>query len=169
MNEHFPGKKRRIASVLIPPNALKSKTGNGRISASAVKQGQLAIEENAIDIGELVADMLALLEKTAASIRARRIGGEAAVNELIYPVAQLKAHGEMFHYPSLTKLGHIMLDFLETVDEADKDVLDIVTGFCLSANTIARDQKTTSKESKDICASLLEACNRYHKKKEKQP
>lgn len=166
MNEHFPGKKRRSASVLLPPNALKRKTGSGRIDARAVKLGQLAIEENAIDISQLVEDMLKLIDKGVKSARNGSIRGEAAVNELIYPVAQLKAHGDLFHYPAVTKASHIILDFLETVPDVDNDVLDVLTGFCLSIQTISRDQTSTSKESKDICAGLLDACNRYHKKKD---
>jgi L-cysteine desulfidase len=48
-----------------------------------------------------------------------------SIENLIDPIMQIKANARIFKYSRLGDLASIMLNFLEGINEVDKDILDI--------------------------------------------
>ena len=87
----------------------------------------------------------------------------------MFPAMQLKAQGTLFHYPLITKISHILVDFLEDNDVADNDIIEIVEGYKKSIGAVAAMQikDADGPVGKELCEALAGACERYYKMKAK--
>lgn len=165
MTEH---KRIRKAELITPPNRIKEKVGSGGIDEAVMQKAQDLVENNSVDFKPIATMLVDLLNEGIQEIRTGVIKDEEAIESLIYPAMQLKAQGGMFHYPLITEICNILVNFLETVEEADKDVLDIVIAHKMAINVVLGSEikKDGGDQGKALRDALMEACNRYYKKHE---
>jgi len=163
-------KKLRRASVMSPPNVLKEKMGSGGVSEILLTRAQELIDNNTIDFMPLAKDLVQLLHDSVAAVRDGKAEGEEAIAVIIYPAMQLKAQGSMFHMPLVTDLADILVNFLETVEEPDADVLEISAAHATALSAVlSKEIKADSQNGKDLCTELLRSCERYYKKHDISP
>lgn len=166
MNEMLAQHKRRDSNLIVPPNLLKKKVGNGGIPAESIEQAQEMIENNEIDFTDLGFDLLAALKKAVADIQAGRTSGEEAIAELLFPTMQLKSQGALFHYPLISDICEVLINFLEAVETVNPDALKIIAAH-KNAAALVLEQNLTGPggaRGKVLREELIAACNRYYKK-----
>ncbi|MBI1215766.1 MAG: hypothetical protein GC185_08105 [Alphaproteobacteria bacterium] len=162
-------KRLRRAAMAEPPNRLKQKLGNGGVSELLLIRAQEAIDTNTIDFMPLARALVELLGDAVADVAGAGERGEEAIGELLYPTMQLRAQGTMFHLPLVTELADVAVNFLETVEEADDDVLEIVGAHKAAiALVLKNDIKADSNEGTALHTELLHSCERYYRKHEIQ-
>lgn len=161
-------KKMRRAELINPPNKLKEKVGSGGIDENVIFKAQALLENNTVDFRPIATMLVDLLNEAIQDAKSGGTKGEAAIESMIYPAMQLKAQGSMFHYPLITEISNILVNFLETVTDADKDVVDIVVAHKMSINAVLASQikGDGGKVGKDLRDALLDACNRYYKSRQ---
>lgn len=157
------------SKLVKPENTLKKKVGNGGFDAKVLESAQDMIENNTIDFQPIALEFSESLTKMIADARSGELKNEDVVNSVMYPAMQLKAQGTLFHYPLITKISHIMVDFLEDNTVADADIIDIVEAYKKSITAVATLQikEENSKVGKELCDALTGACNRYYKARAK--
>jgi len=168
MLDAFEGQKKiRKAELISLPNRLKEKVGSGGLDETVLAKAQELLENNTIDFKPMAAMLMDVLNETITDAKAGTIKGEAAIEALIYPAMQLKAQGGMFHYPLISEISNILVNFLETVNDTDKDVLDIVVAHKMSMNAVLASQikGDGGKVGRELRDALLDACARYYKAK----
>lgn len=158
-------KKVRKAELISPPNRLKEKVGSGGIDENVLNKAQALLENNTVDFKPIASMLMELLAEAVTDAKNGNIKGETAIEAMIYPAMQLKAQGTMFHYPLVTEISNILVNFLETVTMVDKDVLDLVVAHKMSINAVLASQikGDGGKVGKDLRDALMDACNRYYK------
>lgn len=166
MTEPFQEQKKlRNAEMITPPNHLKEKVGSGGISEAIVEKAQSMIETNTVDFRPIATALLEQLDETIAHARTGSLTGEKAIEAMIYPAMQMKSQGSMFHYPLVTEFSDILVNFLETVETADNDVLDIVAAHKMSINVVLKGQIKDASDAAaaELRSALMDACKRYYK------
>jgi hypothetical protein len=158
-------KKMRKAELISPPNKLKEKVGSGGIDEGVLFKAQALLENNTIDFNPIAALLVDVLNEAITDAKNGTTVGEPAIESMIYPAMQLKAQGTMFHYPLITDISNILVNFLETVTNADKDVLDIVVAHKMSINAVlaSKIKGDGGKIGKELRDALMDACNRFYK------
>lgn len=158
--------KIRKAELIVPPNILKQKIGSGGIDPKLLVKAQEVLETNTTDFRPIATG---LLENMDAAIEFARNNPaaeiEPSIERMIYPAMQLKAQGSMFHFPLITEISDILVNFLETVSGIDKDVLEIVTAHKLAIAAVisANMAGPTGVRGRELTESLMGACLRYYK------
>ncbi len=152
--------------------SLLNKIGSGPLNMQAVQRAQEEIENNQIDFSPIGLDFLNRLDIALKEIKPEtdRNKVEEQKKTLIAPVMELKANAAIFHYSLVGNLANIMLNFLETIDALDKDVLSIVGGHHDSLKLIlsSKMKGDGGKDGQVMETELKDACSRYYKKKKKQ-
>lgn len=158
-------KKVRKAKLVTPPNLLKKKTGGGGFDPAVLTKAQTMLEENTVDFKPIAISLVDLITEVVENINEEILQGEVAIEALIYPVMQLRAQGSMFHYPLITEIADILVNFLETIKVVDKGVLEIVQAHKMSLNIVISSQikGESGALGKGLCTELTDACNRYYK------
>jgi hypothetical protein len=160
--------KLRHAEFINPPNILKKKVGSGGIDAAVLVKAQKVIDTNKTDFKPIAIELLEILDKGIEHAGSGSLKGEAAIEAMLYPAAQLKAQGAMFRFPLVSDVSDILVSFLETITvPPSPEVLEIVTAHKMAisviiSNDIASEMHPHGKELK---TSLLDACARYYKAK----
>ena len=166
MSDAFQDQKKiRKAELISPPNKLKEKVGSGGIDEGVLFKAQALLENNTIDFSPIAALLVDVLNEAITDAKNGSATGEPAIEAMIYPAMQLKAQGTMFHYPLITDISNILVNFLETVTNADKDVLDIVVAHKMSINAVlaSKIKGDGGKIGKELRDALMDACNRFYK------
>ena len=164
-------KKSQRAEMVVPPNQLKEKAGSGGFEKAVLVKAEEQIENNTVDFQPIAATLLSQMEKALSNARSGAAKGEAAVQAIMAPAMQLKAQGTMFHYPLVSEISDILVNFLETMTSIDKDILDIVTVHKTSIMVALSDQvkgDDGDKIGKKLCDALYDSCERYHKTRKNQ-
>ena len=163
-------KKNLRAELVVPPNQLKEKAGSGGFDETVLVKAQDQIKNNKVDFQPIAAALISQLEKAVSDARSGVAKGGTALREILAPSMQLKAQGSMFHYPLVSAISDILVNFLETVTDADNDVLDIVAAHKMSIKAALSGQikEDKSKIGKELCAALVDSCDRYYKAKKTQ-
>ena len=158
-------KKVRNAELLIPPNRLKAKIGSGGIDENVLVKAQELLESNTVDFKPIALMLVDVLHETISDAKAGTVTGEKAIEAMLFPAMHLKAQGGMFHYPLISEIANILVNFLETVIFVDKDVLDIVVAHKMSMNAVIGSQikGDGGKVGRELRDALLDACSRYYK------
>lgn len=166
MAESFQEQKKvRKAELITPPNKLKEKVGSGGVDESVLFKAQALLENNTVDFAPIAAMLIDLLNEAISDAKSGNSKGEAAIEAMIYPAMQLKAQGTMFHYPLVTEISNILVNFLETVTDVDKNVMDIVVAHKMSINAVlaSKIKGDGGKIGKELRDALMDACNRFYK------
>ncbi len=158
-------KKFRKAELIYPPNVLKQKIGSGGIKKETLVKAQEVLEENAVNFAPIAMELIKILGKEIQNFENNVTQSEAAIKTMLYPIMQLKSQGAMFHFPLITEISNILVNFLETVESLDKDVLEIISAHKITISAIIRNNITEDggTQGKDLKISLTDACSRYHK------
>lgn len=165
-SEAFEGQKKvRKAELISPPNRLKEKVGSGGIDESVLTKAQDMLENNTVDFKPIALMLVDVLHESITDSKSGTIKGEEAIESMLYPAMQLKAQGGMFHYPLISEIANILVNFLETVTDTDKDVLDIVVAHKQSINAVLASEikGDGGKVGRELRDALLDACARYYK------
>lgn len=155
----------RNAELISPPNKLKEAVGHGGLDQMTLKKAQSAMEGTVTDFRPMAVNLVNTLTKACHDARQGTISGEVAIEAMIHPAMQLKAQGGMFKYNLITDVCNILVNFLETVDRIDADVIDIVEGHLKTINAIlgrsmSGDGGPAGKALRD---ALMDACNRFYR------
>ena len=159
----------RKATVITPPNVIKSKVGDGGIDPADLKNAQDYVAGNTVDFIPIGKALVEALHVIIGQIKTGKLRGEGAIEAMLFPAAQLKAQGALFRYSLVSEIAEILVDFLERVEKADKDVIDVVDAHVVAvtfilSNSMKDDGRGLDRELKN---SLLKACSRYYALKEK--
>jgi len=164
----FPQQQKvRNAELISPPNRLKEKVGSGGIDETVLMKAQALLDRNTINFEPIANMLIDILVEAIADVKSGDIKGEDAIEAMIYPAMQLKAQGSMFHYPLVSDISHILVNFLETVEDMDRDVLDIVIAHKMSIKAVLAShlKGDGGKTGKELREALMEACGRYYRSK----
>ena len=166
--EHFNQPQRRKAEFMTPPNILKAKVGSGGLAEDILNKAQALLENNNVDFGPLAE---IYLEKVANGIEAAKKAKpsddpEDIIGMMLYPTMQLKANGGMFHYELVTKIANTLIQFLEVIEKADQEAVEVVSAFHTTIKAIihGKIKGDGGAYGKELHDALLSACNRYFDK-----
>ena len=165
MNDSFETKQFQNAEIIKTPNVLKKKVGSGGFDQTTLMKAEKTLAENKIDFAPTAQEFINLMSDTIGEAQAALIVGERAVESLIYPAMQLKAQGTMFHYPLITDIAESLVNFLETLNSVNQDVLDIVAAHKKTISIIIQKGMKSSDTAEAIALKkeLSNACERYRK------
>ncbi len=151
---------------------LQQRIGTGPLNPILIERAQRAIEENKIDFSPLglqyLSELHEALESVEKNIDPSKLEEQKRI--LTEPVMELKANATIFHYSLVGNLANIMLSFLESITEIDKDALSIVRGHHDSLKAIIGGKMTGDggQNGQIMMNELKDACARYYKKRKKQ-
>lgn len=160
---------RRKAEFIKLPNLLRAKVGTGGLSEAVLDKAQALLENNTVDfrpLGEMYLDSLARGVYRARDADAARSDAEELIAGMLYPAMQLKANGGMFHYPLVTAVADRLIQYLEVIEKADADALEIVLAFHTSIRAILMGKITGDggRYGSELIDVLSDACMRYFDK-----
>lgn len=167
-----PPKAASQSKLVVPENTLKKKVGHGGFDQKALARAQHVIENNTIDFRPIATGFVAELDKVLAAINAiPPMPPAAIIPAVMYPVMQLKAHGTLFHYPSITRVTQSIIDFLEVVPRVDEPVIEIIKAYrnTVSALIALQMKDENSKACSDLCQAFTDVCIRYQKLRPPNP
>ena len=151
------------AKMIKANRVLQAKIGMGPLDKNALRRSEEVMLNANLDFGPLAHEYLVKLNAIIRKTRANEIKHRAAIEAMCEPVMQLKAHAGMFRYPLISKLAHIMLGFLETIDHMDEAALDIIDVHHNTLKIIVskKMEGEGGTYGEQLQAELKEACVRY--------
>lgn len=148
---------------------LQQKIGSGPLDEKIIKKCQKVIDENDVDFTPLGLEILGRLDKAVKQADDNTIPMEKRKANMTSPVMELKANAAIFHYPLIGNLANIMLSFMETITELDKDAVEIVRAHhtTLHAIVIKKMNGDGGKHGTIMTDELKSACKRYYARMKK--
>ena len=150
---------------------LQQKIGKGPLDEKIVERAQKAIDENQVDFTPLGLKFLGKLEQNLSEVskNLNQTDSNKQKQLLTQPVMELKANAAIFHYSLIGNLANIMLSFLESIDQLDKDAVSIVQAHHTTLNAIILKKMSGDggEHGKIFIRELKDACDRYYSKKKK--
>lgn len=166
--EHYNQVPKRKAEFITPPNNLKAKVGSGGLSDDIIEKAQALLENNTVDFLPLGEMYLQNLMKAIEYSKDAHIDEdhEHLITSMLYPAMQLKANGGMFHYPLVTQIADKLIQYLEVIEAADIEALEIVMAFhtTIRAVILGRITGDGGKHGEELIDALDKACLRYFEK-----
>jgi hypothetical protein len=168
MADHFSQKPRRSAEFIKPPNMLKTKVGTGGLSEEILNRAQDLLENNTVDFQPLAEMYLGTLLKgiELAKEADPDEDQEYVISRMLYPAMQLKANGGMFHYQLVTRIADKLIQFLEVIETADVEAIEIVLAYhtTIRAVVMGRVSGDGGRHGTELMRALNDACMRYFDK-----
>jgi hypothetical protein len=154
------------AKVRKASKELQIKAGTGKVSGESIKKAEKALDSNKADFKPMARDYLKRLDEAIEQVRRDTSDMQACIHAMSAPVMDLKANASMFDYQCVTNLAGIMLNFLETIEKLDKEVIEIVDAHRKTLEAIVARGMTGSggKQGEVLQKELQDAINRYYKK-----
>ena len=166
--DHFNQPQRRKAEFINPPNTLKAKVGSGGINEAILDKAQQLLENNTVDFQPLGEMYLGTLQKAIdlAKDASPEDEQEHIITSMLYPTMQLKANGGMFHYQLVTIIADRCIQFLEVIEQADIEAIEIVMAFhtTIRAVIMGRIMGDGGRHGAELLDALDAACLRYFEK-----
>ncbi len=167
-DRHFEQTPRRKAEFIKPPNMLKAKVGSGGLSDEIMAKAEELLESNTIDFGPLAEMYLASLMRGIDIAKQARASDdvEYIISAMLYPAMQLKANGGMFHYHLVTAIADKLIQFLEVIEHADIEAVEIVLAYHTTMRAVVQGKVAGDggRHGKELLGALNEACLRYFDK-----
>jgi hypothetical protein len=141
-------------------HVLQAKVGLGLVDEETLKRSQSIIEKNNFNFIPIANMFLGQLRDALNIARSEGHGNRRTIERLINPVMQIKANARVFRYDLLGNLAAIMLNFLESMNEIDSDIIDIVEAHHKTLTHIIVSEmhgeggaigKTLESELEDVC------------------
>lgn len=154
---------------ITPPNRLKSKVGAGGVSEERLRRAQIVMDDFDADFRPVANELASNLEKaTTAAIKELGKSNTPDKDKMVFPVMQIKANGGMFKYQLLTDVADICLQFMEAIDDYNKEAIDIIKAHERAIMIILKNnlRGDGGKEGYALVEELHDACQRYFKKYE---
>lgn len=153
--------------IIKADKSLQKRAGTGDVDENLVKRAEVVIEKNTEDFGPIAQDFLDRLATGVATARAGQGEQAALIAGMTQPVMELKANARMFKYDLVTALANIMLGFLETNKNLDKDAIDIVDAHHKTLTLIIHKKMAGDggQNGKLLQSELQDACQRYMTRK----
>ena len=153
----------RDAELIKPPNRLKEKVGGGGIDPLLIERAEDFLQNNSTDFAPIAEMYFDLLEDNIQRILKEDIIGEDAFDAMLYPLVQLKSQGSMFKYPLVTEISGMLINFLEVIQNLDKDAVDVILAHKMTLKAVlsSRIQDDSSPQGRSLVQALREACMRY--------
>lgn len=147
---------------------LQSKVGIGAIDDDAVRQCQKLMDSSDIDFAPMALALLDDLNAAIEKAKNHRTEGDDAVliDDMIKIVMQIKGQAGMFGYSLAGLLANIVLNFLETLDELDDHVIEIMEAHSKTLSIILKNgmKGDGGEYGQELRHELEEACRRYFAK-----
>lgn len=156
---------RKDVKIIRVPNTLAQKVGVGEIDGKRIDQAQKLIDVNNVDFAEVSKPFMDQLQNAVKA--ARKTGAERDVEELIngisFPIMNLKANAGAFNYPTISEIGDIVLNFLDTLKTLNDEALVIADNFHKSVMLILTQQMKGPNPpgSKELAQEFSDVCRRY--------
>lgn len=159
--------EQKKARFITPPNRLKMKVGGGGIPEERLERAQMLMDTYEVDFRPVAAKLLGSLE-TATKTALTDLAKNKALDKdkMVFPIMQLKANGGMFQYRLLSDVADICLQFMEAVNDYNKDAVEIIQAHENAIHVIIKNdlKGDGGAEGYALVQELHEACNRYFKK-----
>lgn len=150
---------------------LQAKVGKGPLDERVVKKMEEVMQQNTIDFYPLAMEYLDDLKNAIEKTRNGEYDHKQAAEEFTTPVMEIKSNAATFKYDLVGRLANVMMTFLESFDEIDEDVIDIVEAHhkTLTAIISKRMSGDGGQSGKILEDELKAACARYKAKKKESP
>ena len=162
---HYNRAPKRKAEFIKPPNTLKQMVGHGGLSEEILDKAQKLLEENTQDFQPLAFMYLRALMQgiEMAKGATESDDSEQIIANMIYPSMQLKANGGMFHYKLITRIADRLVQFLEVIEEADIEAVEIVLAFHTTMSAVLHGNISGDggEHGQELESALTAACMRY--------
>ena len=155
--------------VMKASRQLQAKVGTGTIDEKKISKSQRVMNNLAVDFAPLAQEYLTQLEAACASAdKTLKDGGDtdAAVQQMIEPLMQLKGNASMFDFELVGKLAAVVLEVMEAAKKLDRDVVDVMRVLCKMLQLIITNgmKGDGGQYGVQLEAELREACRRYYSK-----
>ncbi len=168
MTEHYNQTRKRKAEFIKPINTLKAKVGSGGLSEDILNRAQELLENNTVDFQPLAEMYLTSLMKGIEQAKEAGVDAdkEHTISAMLYPGMQLKANGGMFHYALVSQMADKLIQYLEVIDEADIEAVEIVLAFhtTIRAVVLGKIKGDGGPHGQNLLKALNDACMRYFEK-----
>jgi hypothetical protein len=113
--------------VIKAKHDLQNRVGSGPLNEAIVNRCENVMKNNDIDFTPMAREYLDEMLKVSQAAKAGKYASkEEAVAAITAPVMQLKANAPTFGYDLIGSMATIMLSFMETIEEIDNTVVQIV-------------------------------------------
>jgi hypothetical protein len=165
-DEKTAKKAKKKAKYHYPPNILRKKVGSGGLPVSRIAKAEDFIDNNRTDFEPFARKILADLAKEIAAAREHMPADKSAIHKISVPIMQMKASGGMFGYALASEIAAVVLDFLESIDELNRDGFHIVDVHQKTLDAIIKHKLsgTGRREGHALATELYDACERYRRK-----
>ncbi len=159
--------KKGKAQVFKASTDLQDKAGKGPLDQKVVEKCQNVIDNNDVDFTSLGMEILKKLEGAVKEAANADLPMEERKHVITAPVMELKANASIFKYDLIGMLAGIMMGFLESIDDLDKDAIDIVDAHHKTLTLIVVKQMKGSggQNGQVLVKELKDACGRYYAKR----
>lgn len=146
---------------------LQAKVGFGTIDEKKIDRSQRVMDGLATNFEPLAEKYL---DELLAAVDAARTPDDRTPRKIIQsmtePVMQIKANAGMFGYNLVGVLANVMLNFLETLEVVDADVIAIVEAHHKTLKLLVTNQMKGDggEYGQQLQAELKDACRRYFAK-----
>lgn len=150
-----------------PPNRLKMKAGGGGVPEERIAHAQIVMDDFEADFLPIATELTENLSNaTQAALKKIKQNKDFDKSEIINPIMQIKANGAMFKYNLLTDIADICLQFMETVNDYNKEAITIIRAHEKAIQAIIKNnlKGDGGKEGYTLVQELHLACTRYFKK-----
>lgn len=109
-----------------PPDLLRNKVGKGGLPQNTIDNAQLIISEQRIDIRPYLREQLNRLQQGMNGAEDESLDFTTKCNQILNPLAMLKAHAGMFGYDLISEIAEIALEYTEHLRSLDPHVLELL-------------------------------------------
>ncbi len=156
----------RKAKIVTPPNLLKKKVGAGGLDTEVIVKAESVLKNNTIDFRPIAERLLDTLGKAIQNAKNRSLQDESHIEAMLYPAAQFRGQGLLFHFPLVSEISDILIGFLESVTApVPEPALDIITDHKMAISVVIKNNITAIDHplGAQQKRSLTEAGGRYHR------
>ena len=156
--------KSEEAKVIKANRGLQTKVGTGQLDEDLLAKCQSVMDGNDVDFEPMAKEFLNLLGDAIKNAKEPGANTKKVIHSMTAPVMQLKANAALFKFNLVGSLANVMLSFLESVEELDKDAIAIVEAHhkTLSAIIIKNMKGDGGTFGKQMEEELRNACKRYY-------
>lgn len=152
------------AQIIEPDKSLQAKAGTGKLDEEIIARGQSVIDNNKVDFLPLAREYSNELNRAIILADQDETKSKLSIDNLIFPIMQLKANGLVFKYDLISELSAIIMDFVENLQELDDYAIQIIRAYHTTlTHIINQEMEGSGGENGDhLFEELGGACSRYY-------
>ena len=153
------------AIIMSATRLLQGKVGVGKISRDCINDAEFIIKQSKTTerldefIEPHLKEMKALMSDLKVDAQA-----EGITDKLAKSIMRFKGNVSMFSLSKLVELSIVMLRWIESIQEVDKDVLDVLNGYIVTLSQVESKSVKDDKLLNAIVVEMQAACERYFAK-----